>query len=56
MGSEFRGLKIAVAVMCVLILVGTTGLVVGVLRKANAPAARHSSASFRRRAWELSRA
>ncbi len=38
MGSEMRVLKVAVVVMGVLIVVGTIGLAVGVLRKANSPA------------------
>jgi Family of unknown function (DUF6476) len=35
MGAEMRGLKIAVIVMGVLIVVGTIGLVVGVLHRTN---------------------
>ena len=38
MGSEMRGLKIAVVVMGVLIVLGTIGLAVGVLRRAGSPA------------------
>jgi len=38
MGGGMRALKIATAVMGVLILVGTTGLVVAVMRRPAAPA------------------
>jgi hypothetical protein len=37
MGSEMRGLKVAVVVMGVLIVVGTIGLAVGILRRGSAP-------------------
>ncbi|MFO1024647.1 MAG: hypothetical protein U1E70_05635 [Acetobacteraceae bacterium] len=37
MGNDFRGVKIAAIVMGVLIVVGTIGLAIGVVRKASAP-------------------
>ena len=37
MGGEMRGLKIAVGVMGVLIVLGTIGLGVGVMRRTNSP-------------------
>ena len=38
MGTDMRGLKVAVVVMGVLIVLGTIGLAVGVIRRANSPA------------------
>jgi hypothetical protein len=37
MGDGMRGLKIAVVVMGVLIVVGTVGLVIGIARRSSAP-------------------